>query len=316
MHTDLSNRQQSAPLPLAIWKARDGSVPFFDDPTFTIEMLKWNREPDTTYDAIYHRVLRGEISKEDIEIAITLARAKVLTEKQIRYLYRNAFPQAYKLATRLRFLQRIGWYEGWRIESQFNGREHVWSIGIAAKNYLGYGLGMEVPDPIRIAQTIRNCLPFCAINELRIRLVEKGVLQPDGFMWYPPLAPNYDSPMALIPIQTPLGKMVMYVERLQQDKKPSRFMERKIKQYLLTVQEQGALFNPVPNSMDPILVWSCGTEESIREIVGVQKRFPTEFMQLFIVDEFMDNLRGAWRIAIRGDAPGDVKIKPFDMDFL
>ncbi len=314
MHSTASSNASTQVV--SLWTTKDGQVPFFDDPTFSIEMLKWNREPDTAYDSIHNRVLRGEIAKVDIDIAITLARAKILTEKQLRYLFRNVFPQSHKLATRLRYLQRIGWFEGWRLESEHNGREHVWSIGIAAKNYLGYGLGMEVPDPIRISQSIRNCLPFCAINELRIRLAEKKILSPDNFVWYPELAPDYEAPMALMAIKTPIGKMVMYVERLSQNKRPARFMARKMKQYLKTYQEIGSLYNPFQDSLSPIIVWSCGTEEAMREILSVQQVYPTEFMQLFVIDEYMDNLRHAWRIAIVGEAPGDVTIKPFDMDFL
>ena len=301
-----------------IWKARDGSVPFFDDPTYSIEMLRWNMDLDTTFETIYHRVLSGQISQLDIDVAITLAKARVLTEKQLRYIYRNAYPQSHKLATRLRFLQKIGWFEGWRFESEFNGREHVWSIGIAAKNYLGYGLGMDVPDPMRIAQSIRNCLPFCAINEIRIKMIEKGVLDPSEFTFFPELAPNYDAPLALMPITTPIGKMVLYIERLSQNRRPARFMKIKLRQYMHTVQEKGSLHNPVADSMNPVLVWSCGTEAAVVDIVGSLRQFPTEIMQLFLIDEYVDgdNIRGAWRVAIKGEKQGDVKIKKFDMDFL
>ncbi|MEF2246417.1 hypothetical protein [Paenibacillus sp. IITD108] len=314
MHSTLSNTQTQ---PVSLWTTKDGQVPFFDDPTFNIEMLKWNREPDTAFDSVYRRVLRGEISKIDIDIAIVLARAKVLTEKQLRHLFRNIFPQSHKLATRLRFLQKIGWFEGWRLESQFNDREHLWSIGIAAKNYLGYGLGMEVPDPIRISQSIKNCLPFCAINDIRIMLVEKGVLKPDEFYWYPELAPDYESPMALMAMQTPIGKMVMYVERLSQNKLPARFMARKIKQYLKTFSENGGLYNPIPNSLPPVIVWSCGSEEAMRNILSVQKQFPSDITQFFLVDEFIkeNDLRYAWRVATM-NASGEATIRAFDMDFL
>jgi len=299
-----------------VWRAKDGGVPLYDDPTLHVSMFRWERIPDTTFEVIHNRVLTGQISKADIDIAVTLANALVLTEKQVRHLYGKQFRQEWKLASRLRYLQQIGWFEGWRVESEFNQREYIWSIGIAAKNLIGYGMGMDVPDPLKIAQNIKGHIPICAINEMRIQLIERKVLETKNFSFHPNLAPDYDSPLAIMEINTPMGKLVMYVERLHQSNQPKRFMEKKLRQYVKTVKEHGSLYNPFPESSNPILVWSCGTEEAIQHLVGSLQEFPTEIMQLFVVDEHLADIRKAWRMAVKGNKPGEVTIKKFDMDFL
>lgn len=302
--------------PVRIWKALDGSVPLFDDPTLTIKMLPWHNRPDSHLEVTVFRVETGQITQLDVEVAITLAKMMVLTEKQIRLLYAERYGKAHKLASRLRFLQQIGWFEGWTIESEYNKREYVWSIGFGAKNYLGFVMGMrDLPNPISIAQNIAHFLSVCAVNELRIQMLQRRIISEENFLLYPHLAPNAETPLAMAGMNTPVGMIVLYVERLRQNKKPLRYMKMKLKAYKDLI-EKGRLVSPFPTEHPPILVWSSGTEEAVIDIVGSLSELPREMVHLFFIDEHMQDFRYAFRIAEKGSQVGDVLLKPFVFDFL
>ncbi|SED12638.1 hypothetical protein [Paenibacillus sp. GP183] len=302
--------------PIRVWKSLDGSVPIFDDPTLRIKMLPWRSRPETNLEVTIFRVETGQITESDVEVAVTLAKMKVLTEKQIRVLYQDKFEKAHKLASRLRFLQQIGWFDGWYMESDYNGREYVWSIGIAARNYLGFVMGMkDLPNPISLAQNIPHYLTICAVNELRIQLLQKGIIKEEDFILYPHLAPNEENPLALVKMNTPMGSVVMYVERLQQTKKPLRFMKYKLNQYADWIARVGHLPSPFPSDIPPIMLWSCGTEQAVREIVGSLNRLPEEMIHLFLIDEHMHDAKQAFFIAEKGEEAGRVTLKQFVFDF-
>jgi len=303
--------------PLRIWKSIDGGVPIFDDPTLQFKMLPWQSRPKTDLQITVFRVETGQITENDVEVAVTLAKMKVLTENQLRRLYQGKYEKAHKLGSRLRFLQQVGWFDGWYMESEYNEREYVWSIGIAAKNYLGFVMGMnELPNPIAMAQQIPHYLSVCAINELRIQLLAKGIIQDEDFVLYPHLAPNEENPLALVKMNTPMGAIVMYVERLQQTKKPLRFMKYKLKRYLDWIAREGRLPSPYPTDNPPIMLWSCGTEEAVKELVGSLNHLPDEMIHLFLIDEHMADVKQAFRMAIKGQQPGEVELKQFVFDFL
>jgi hypothetical protein len=303
--------------PTRIWKAQDGSIPIFDDPTLQFKMLPWQSRPDTDLQVTIFRVETGQITENDVDVAVTLAKMKVLTERQLRTFYKDKFEKAHKLGSRLRFLQQVGWFDGWFMESEHNAREYVWSIGIAARNYLGFVMGMhDLPNPIALAQNIPHYLSVCAVNELRIQLLQKGIIQEDDFVLYPHLAPNEENPLALVKMNTPMGALVMYVERLQQTKKPLRFMKYKLKRYLDWIGRAGQLPSPFPTDHSPIMLWSCATEQAVIEIVGSLNHLPEEMIHLFLIDEHMQDVKQAFRMAIKGEKPGEVEIKQFVFDFL
>ncbi|WP_240420375.1 hypothetical protein [Paenibacillus periandrae] len=300
-----------------IWKSLDGGVPILDDPTLQFKMLPFRSRPETNLEVTVFRVETGQITESDLEVAVTLAHMKVLTENQLRRLYQNKFEKGHKLGSRLRFLQGIGWFDGWYMESEYNAREYVWSIGIAARNYLGFVMGMhDLPNPIALAQNISHYLSICAVNELRIQLLQRGIIAHEDFMLYPHISPNEENPLALIRMNTPVGSIVMYIERLQQTKKPLRFMKYKLKRYLNWIAREGRLPSPYPTDNPPIMLWSCGTEEAVSEIVGSLNHLPDEMIHLFLIDEHMADVKNAFRMAIKGEAPGEVQLKQFVFDFL
>ncbi|MYL35485.1 hypothetical protein GLW08_20495 [Pontibacillus yanchengensis] len=298
-----------------IWKDSHDSVSLYDDPTLDIEMFRWDRRPDLNLDVVQHRILTGQITETDIDIAVTLARATLLTEKQLRALYKPKFPQEHKLGTRLRVLQKNGWLDAWRVESSYNKREYLWSIGIAAKNYLGFLLGLkDLPNPIKIASSIDGHLFYPLLNDIRIQLLQKKVLDRNKFLFFPFISPEVEQPHAVFQLDTPAGKMEFIVERLQQKSRPLRFMKRKLSQYRKYHAKHETLPKVFEDSKQTVLVWSVSADEGIRSLVHSFDSFEQDFMQLFIVDEHLHNIRTAWRTAEQEE--NDVSIDVFDMDFI
>jgi hypothetical protein len=297
------------------WKNKEGKIPLFDHPSLKIDMFRWTRRPDTQIEVIQRRIETGQISELDIDIAVTLANAKLLTEQQIRYLYRNV-DKGHKIGTRLRVLQQNGWLEGWRLENQLEEREYVWSVGIAAKNFLGYMMGMQnIPNPVHFSSSIAEQLYYPAINEIRIRLLERGLLNKEKFELHPFIGAQMESPHAAFQLDTPVGKLEFLVERIQQRNKPLRFMKKKLSQYRSYYAEHGRLPSVYKDSQQSVLVWSIAVEEGIDLLVSSYSKFEQEFMQLFLVDECLDDLRKSWRLA-RPLEENQSEIKVFDMDFM
>lgn len=298
-----------------VWKTKDGKIPLFDDPSLKVEMFRWTRRPDTQIEVIQRRIETGQISELDIDLAVTLANAKLLTEQQIRYLYRNV-DKGHKIGTRLRVLQQNGWLEGWRLDNEREEREYVWSIGVAAKNFLGYMMGMQnIPNPTHFSSAIGELLHYPAINEVRIRLLEKGLLKKDKFEFNPFIGAEIEAPHAVLQLETPVGKMEFLIERIQQKNKPLRFMKRKLSQYRSYFGKHGQLPMKYKDSEQSVLVWSIATEEGVEALVTSYPKFEQEFMQLFLVDEQLMDIRKAWRIGVPlEDNQADIKV--FDMDFM
>jgi hypothetical protein len=300
---------------MSIWKTSQGVVPLLDDPTLEIEMFRWSRRPDLHLDVIQHRVQTGQISQLDLDIAVTLGNAKLLTERQLRFLYSNAL-KGHKFGTRLRVLQQNGWLEGWKLKSQFQDTEYVWSVGIAAKNFLSYSLGItDVPNPIHMASSIKEQLFYPALNEIRIQLLSKGLIEKENFKFYPFLSNGLEPPHAAFQLDTPIGKIDFIVERVTQGLNPLRFLKRKQSSYRKYVHSNGALPKVYKNSTQSVIVWSISTEEGMDQLVSSYPNYEQEFMQLFLVDEYLDNLRHAWRIA-RPLEDHQVQIQNFEMDFI
>jgi hypothetical protein len=298
-----------------IWKTSRGKVPLLDDPTLQIEMFRWSRRPDLHLDVIQHRVQTGQISQLDLDIAVTLANAKLLTERQLRFLYSRAM-KGHKLGTRLRVLQQNGWLEGWKLNSDFQETEYIWSVGIAAKNFLSYGLGMtDVPNPIQFASSIKEQLVYPALNEIRIQLLVKGLINKDKFSFHPFISNEIERPHAVFQLNTPAGKMDFIVERITQGQNPLRFIKRKQSYYRKYVKANGSLPKVFKDSSESVIVWSVSTEEGIDQLVSSYPNYEQEFMQLFLVDDHLDNLRHAWRIA-RYKEEHKAEIQNFDMDFI
>jgi len=300
---------------MSIWKTKQGQVPLLDDPTIQAEMFRWSRRPDIDLDVIQMRVETGQISRLDLDFAVTLAEARILTERQIRSLYGHVM-KGHKIGTRLRVLQQNGWLEGWKLKSQFNESEYVWSIGIAARNFLAYRLGFSnLPNPIAMASSINDQLFYPALNEVRVKLLKTGLMKKELFTFHPFLSSDIDSPHAAFQLDTPAGKMDFIVERLTQRYSPLRYMKAKQKQYRRYVAQNGHLPKVFPESERSVLVWSISTEEGIDTLVSSHMKYEQEFMQLFLVDEFLDSLRHAWRIATPVDGH-KANIQTFDMDFI
>ncbi|RJG21340.1 hypothetical protein [Paenibacillus thiaminolyticus] len=303
---------------ISVWRAKDGSVPIFDDPTLKFTMLRWQGRPDTNFEVTLFRVQTGQITKVDIEIAVALANAQALTEKQLRRMFRHRFRKDHELATRLRFLQKLAWFDGWHMESDFNSREYTWTIGVAAQNYLRFVMGMtNLINPFFNSRRCRFFLSVCAINEIKHQMMDLGVLQSENdFSFQPYLGPNVDQPFAQVKMVTPFGPIVFYVERLDQTRKPIKFMSRRINMYLELVEKnENQLPNPTKEQATSMLLWSCGSEEAIREIVGSLYYLPENIPQLFIVDEEPD-IRKAFRVVQKGEGEGEVMIRPFVWDFI
>lgn len=299
-----------------IWKTSQGVVPLLDDPTSQIEMFRWSRRPDLHLDVIQHRVTTGQISQLDLDIAVTLTSAKILTERQLRFLYSRAL-KGHKLGTRLRVLQQNGWLEGWKIKSEFHETdEYIWSVGIAAKNFLSYCLGItDVPNPIYMASSIKEQLFYPALNEVRIQLLTRGLIDKDKFTFYPFLSNELEPPHAAFQLDTPAGKMDFIVERLTQGQNPLRFMKKKQSFYRKYVANNGSLPKVFKDSSQSVLVWSISTEEGIDQLVSSHQNYEQEFMQLFLVDEYLEQLRHSWRIAWPvGEYQAE--IQKFEMDFI
>jgi hypothetical protein len=300
---------------MSIWKSSQGVVPLLDDPTAKIEMFRWSRRPDLHLDVIQHRVQTGQISQLDLDVAVTLASAKILTERQLRFLYSRVI-KGHKLGTRLRVLQQNGWLEGWKIKSEHHDTEYIWSIGIAAKNFLSYCLGItDVPNPMYMASSIKEQLFYPVLNEIRIQLLVKGLIDKDKFTFHPFISNELDPPHAAFQLETPAGKMDFIVERLTQGQNPLRFLKKKQSFYRKYVANNGSLPKVFKDSTQSVLVWSISTEEGIDQLVSSYPNYEQEFMQLFLVDEYIEQLRHSWRVA-RPQGEYQAEIQKFDMDFI
>ncbi|OIJ09455.1 hypothetical protein BKP35_16505 [Anaerobacillus arseniciselenatis] len=300
---------------MSIWKTKQGTVPLLDDPTVEIEMFRWSRRPDLHLDIIQHRVQTGQISQLDLDLAVTLSNARFLTERQLRLLYSRAI-KGHKLGTRLRVLQQNGWLEGWKLKSEDHETEYVWSVGIAAKNFLSYSLGMpDVPNPLHMASSITQQLFYPTLNEIRIQLLKRGLIEKEKFLFHPFLSNDLESPHAVFQLDTPAGKMDFIVERLNQGQNPLRFLKRKQSSYRKYFSNNGSLPKFFQDSDQSVLVWSISTEEGIDQIVSSYSNFEQEFMQLFLVGEFIDQFRHSWRVAKHLEG-NQAEIQKFDMDFM
>ncbi len=300
---------------MSIWKTAQGVVPLLDDPNAQIEMFRWSRRPDLHLDVIEHSVRTGQISELDLDIAIKLSTSKLLTERQLRFIYSNEMI-GHKLGTRLRVLQQNGWLEAWKVNSTDHDTEYVWSIGIAAKNFLSYRFGMqEVPNPMYLASNIKDQLFYPALNDIRIQLLIKGLIQKEKFTFHPFLSNELEAPHAVFQLNTPAGKIDFLVERITQGKNPLRFLKRKQSLYRKYIAANGGIPRYYKDSVQSVLVWSISTEEGIDQLVSSHPNFEQDFMQLFLVDEYLDDLRHAWRVA-RPLEEHQAEIQNFDMDFI
>lgn len=300
---------------MSIWKTTQGSVPLLDDPSVEIEMFRWDRRPDLHLDVVQRRVENGQISQLDLDIAVTLATAKLLTERQLRFLYSKAI-KGHKLGTRLRVLQQNGWLEGWKIKSQYQETEYIWSIGIAARNFLGYKLGMhDIPNPMHMASSIKEQLFYPALNEIRIQLLLRGLIEKNKFLFHPFLSYDLEAPHAAFQLDTPAGKIDFILERLCQGQNPLKFIKRKQAIYRRYIKNNGTLPKIFKGAEQSVIVWSISTKDGIDQIVSSLPNYEQEFMQLFVVDEYLENLRYAWRVA-RHIENHQAEIQNFDMDFI
>lgn len=313
----LSTGETAAPVldESRIWRARDGNIPLLDHPALIYSAHKWERPPMINIDMTMRRLQNGEIGPPDLTLTRILLSWRCLTERQLRYLARHYFAKGHEIASRLRLLQKVGWFDGFYIETPEGKREYIWMLGLAAFQYYDLIEGIEgLQDPISLMRYKDNPIAMSAVNEFRLQLEERGRLPAAS---YAPVWRKGDEPRPymVMKVQSEQGPLTLYVERLSQKGKPLSFMRKKIEMYeAMLAQNDGKL--PSEDGGAAMVVWSVGSLQAIEEIVGSMDYIPESFFQAFLVDECLENFPHAFFLAQKGRRVGEVNLQPLQMDLL
>lgn len=297
------------------WCGKNGVVPLLDHPAITYTAHKWDRPPNFNLELTIQRLNTGMIGPEDLVLTQHFLSMRCLTEKQIRQRARLSFRRGHEVGTRLRLLQKIGWFDGFVIDSPDGRREYMWMNGLAAHQY--YDLIEQVgglQDPIAMLQFKDYAVSLAAINEFRLILEERGH---DLDVAYAPVWRKGDQPrpFSRFVLETERGTLTMYVERLFQKGKPLSFMRKKIEMYeAMLAENDGKLISF--NGGAGMVIWSVGSLQAVQEIVASMDHIPETFFQAFLVDECLDDFPNAFFLAKKGKKLGEVLIQPLQMDLL
>jgi hypothetical protein len=298
-----------------IWKSRNGIIPILDDPTLTLSAHQWDKPPVINLEMTMHRVNIGQIGRPDKTLSDLLSEWRCVTEKQIRRLSSSVFNKGHKAGSRLRMLQKIGWFDGFWVQNSQGVRENIWMQGFAAHQYYERVLGVNhLQDPLQLLQNKDYALSLCAINELRMILEERGKVPDVTYapMW---IRPEKQLPFCTMVVDTDKGALTIYVDRITQRVKPVQVMRKKIQMYEEMCNENGGKL-PGLKKGAAIIVWSVGSIQSIVEIVGSIDYLPEHMFQVFLVDECIETFPQSFFLAKKGKGMGTVDLQPFTMDLL
>ncbi len=296
-----------------LWRTREGTLPFLDDPTVSYTAHTWDKPPIFNLNLTMHRVQSQQITKSDMGLSRLLIDWKCLTEKQIRQLGRTYYDKGHLVGSRLRLLQKTGWFDGFVMQSLDGQREHIWLNGIAAFQYFSFVEGLENLDETTAMIAMKGfVVSICAINEFRLRLEERG--KPAEATYSPIWRKSGPVlPLSRLVVDTNRGPLTLYVERLLQAGKPLSYLYKKIAMYEAMVEKNGGTL-PAERGGAAMVVWSVGSIQAIEELVASIDHFPDHFLMTFLVDEHMDSFPNAFFLAKKGRNVGDVEIRPLNMD--
>lgn len=296
----------------SFWRALDGRVPQFDNPSMKITILPMNPRADVDIQSTLFRIQTGQISERDIEVARILGKHQVLTENQLRRLCAHLFEKSHELATRLRFLQKISWFDGFYIENEGYEREYVWTIGMASKNYLGFVVGAkDLPNPMHVLKHPDLYVSLCGVNEFIVQMKVKGIIDERQVRYQPPIMPKKEKPLAMVYFESSVGLVTFYFERLMQGKSPLQHMKSRLRKYVDWHNEKGELSSPIEGSR-AVVIWSLGSLEGLDQLMESLEYLSTDFPQLFMIDELQSDVTQSFRFVEREDG---VTIYPFTLEF-
>lgn len=304
-----------APDEFQMWKGRDGVVPLLDHPALKYTAHRWERPPMFNLEKTIQCLQTGQIGPPDLMLTQLLLSWRCLTEKQIRYLARNSFNKGHEIGTRLRVLQKIGWFDGFVIDTPDGRRENMWMTGLAAHQYFELVEQVQgLQDPISMLQFKDYAVSLGAVNEFRLLLEERGHAPEVS---YAPVWRKGDKPRpySRFVVTTEQGPLTLYVERLSQKGKPISFMRKKLEMYEEMTKENGGAL-PNQGQGASMVVWSVGSIQSIQEIVGSMDYIPDSFFQAFLCDECLSEFPQAFFLATKGEKMGEVMTQPLQMDLL
>jgi len=298
----------------SIWRAKDGTIPVLDDPTLVLTAHYWERPPILDLNVTLRRMQRGEIGSPDLHLSELLMDWYCLTEKQIRKLSLSVFDKEHKTATRLRMLQKIGWFDGFWIERE-GYKENVWIQGIASQQYFSFVAGVNVEsNPMDMLNHRQYSLSICAINDFRIIIEDRGNVP--KLVKYAPLWKKncVFNPFCQMVVSTKKGSLTLYIERIIQSWHPLSIMRNKLAMYeKMTADNQGQL--PPLEKGAALIVWSVGSIEAIKALVSSIDYLP-DLPMVFLVDELLQDFPHSFFIAKKGRTLGEVDLQAFSMDLL
>jgi hypothetical protein len=260
------------------------------------------------------RVAGGMIGEPDMALTNVLLDWRCVTERQIRRLTNHAFAKEHQAGTRLRTLQKIDWFDGLWYQKTGKEREHVWFLGSAAFHYYSIVHRMQLLDPLRMLQFKDYMLSLCAINELRLILEERGRYTE---VEYAPTWVKGETirPFSRFCVESSRGPLTLYVERVTQKGRPLSLMQKKIALYeQMAADNDGKL--PAVKPGPVMVVWSVGSIQAIRELVGSIDYIPDHFVQAFLPDECLSDFPFSFYLAQKGSKVGDVQLQQMNMDIL
>lgn len=294
---------------------KGGTIPLLDDPTLTFSAHQWDKPSVLNLETTIHRLNAGQIGRPDMALSDLMSEWRCVTERQLRRLSSSVFKKGHQAGTRLRLLQKIGWFDGFMIQTMDGVKENVWMNGISASQYYQLVLGIEnMQDPMQLLQFKDYALSICAINELRLILEERGKIPVVNYspMWR---RPEPQKPFCTMLVDTDQGALTIYAERITQRVKPMSVMRKKLEMYEELCAANGGKLPGLKKGAS-LVVWSVGSIQAIEEIVGSLDYFPDTFMSVFLVDECLDTFPQSFFLAQKGKGMGTVNLQPFTMDLL
>jgi hypothetical protein len=297
--------------PSTLWKTKDGILPLFDDPTITQSAHRWTEPPRFDLNMTRRRISYGEIGSDDLALGNLLISWRCVTERQLRILAEPLYGVGHKVGKRIRVLQKIGWTDGFVIDASTGHREHIWMYGIPAYQFYQICMGAEIEDPFTMLTIRGYALSICAINEFRFMLEQRGHV-PE--IHYSPVWRKGDPtrPFCQVDITVKSNPLTIYIERIMQKNEPLRRMRVKLDMYDQMFLKNNALLGP--DGRPAMVVWSVGSIEAIESLVGSIDYWPDSFLQVFLVDEFMDSFPNSFYLAKKGRKLGEVILEKINMD--
>lgn len=301
-------------IPPGVWRTKSGQIPLFDHPTLISNMFHYEGRNTNRFEDTLRLINIGFIDEGAIFLSSLIMHFRCMSERQVRHLARDRFSKQNEIASRLRSLRKIGWFESLVIEDPETGaKETLWWLGLTAVQYFQFqGHGADLQDPWLLINNNKLVIAVCAVNQMRAWFEDRDLIEKAS---YCPQWPKGEKPrpFATFVVRTVHGPLTLYVERLTQAGKPVHYMQTKIAMYEDMIRESGELIREQGGSA--MVVWSVGSFHAIEEIVGSIDHLPDSLLQAFVCDESMEDFpNAAFFFAQKIGRRGEVRLKPLQMD--